>query len=387
MGAHGTSRARTVVIVGAGLAGSRCADTLRSKGFEGRVVVVGDERVPPYERPDLSKRYLAGERELAGLRPLSHWDDQDIELRLGRRVSQLDIARRTYAGGPSADALVIATGARARRLPGPTPEGLLTLRTAADADRLRAELRPGRRLAIVGAGFVGVEVASTARSLGVEVTLIDVAPAPLAHALGEETGRVLAERYRAYGVDLRLGAGVNTLIASTAGHVTGLELSDGSVVRCDAALVAVGAAPASELLGGDAGGIETDACGRTALDGVYACGDVARSWRPSLGAHVRVEHWTSAAGQAAAVANAILGEALPYDDLPYFWSDQFGLRLQHVGHPHGWEVTDIEGDPNSFCVRFHDGGGRLVGGLVANRPGDVGALRRELLADAQAVAA
>jgi 3-phenylpropionate/trans-cinnamate dioxygenase ferredoxin reductase component len=378
---------RTVVIVGGGLAGSRCADTLRSEGFEGRVVLVGDEPVPPYERPDLSKRYLAGERELNQLRPASHWADRGIELQLGRRAECLDLARRTYAGGPPADALVIATGARARRLPGAAPAGVLTLRTAADADRLRAELQPGRRLAIVGAGFVGVEVASTARALGADVTLIDVAPVPLAHALGEETGEVLAERYRAHGVDLRLGAGVSRLVVSTAGRVTGVELADGSLVRCDAALVAVGAAPASELLGGDAAGIETDACGRTAHDGVYACGDVARSWRPSLGAHVRVEHWTSAAGQAAAVAHAILGEACPYDDLPYFWSDQFGLRLQHVGHPHGWEATEIEGDSSSFCVRFHDAEGRLVGALVANRPGDVGALRRELLAEAQAVAA
>ena len=379
--------ARTVVIVGAGLAGSRCAETLRAEGFDGRIVLVGDEELPPYERPTLSKEFLAGERDRIELRPRAHWDERAIELVLGRRVERLDLARRTYAGGPPADALVVATGSRARALPGPTPSGVLTLRTAADADRLRAELMHARRLAIVGAGFVGAEVASTARGLGVDVALIDLTPTPLSRVLGEEAGEMLAERYRAHGVDLRMGVGLSRIVTSGDGRVEALELADGSVVSCDVALIAIGAAPASELLGGDRAGIETDACGRTAHPGVFACGDVASSWRPSMGAHVRVEHWTSAAGQAASVAHAILGRTRPYDDLPYFWSDQFGLRLQHVGHPHGWKTTAVEGDESSFCVRFHDAEGRLLGALVANRPREIGALRREVLAGAQAMAA
>ena len=379
--------ARTVVIVGAGLAGSRCAETLRAEGFDGRIVLVGDEALPPYERPALSKEYLAGERGRIELRPRAHWDEREIELVLGHRVDRLDLARCTYEDGPPADALVIATGARARALPGPTPPGVLTLRTSADADRLRTALDHARRLAIVGAGFVGAEVASTARGLGVDVTLIDLAPAPLSRVLGEEAGEVLAERYRAHGVELRMGVGLSRIVTSGAGRVEGLELADGSVVDCDVALIAIGAAPASELLGGDRAGIETDACGRTAHPGVFACGDVASAWRPSMGAHVRVEHWTSAAGQAAAVAHTILGRSRPYDDLPYFWSDQFGLRLQHVGHPHGWETTEVEGDESSFCVRFHDGQRRLLGALVANRPREIGPLRREVLASAQAIAA
>lgn len=393
---------RTVVIVGAGLAGSRCAETLRAEGFDGRIVLVGDEALPPYERPALSKEYLAGERERIELRPREVWRERDIELVLGQRVDRLDLANRTYAGGPPADALVISTGARARMLPGPVPEGVLTLRAAADADRLRSELTgapltqqragagrrdPARCLAIVGAGFVGAEVASTARQLGVDVTLIDLTPAPLSRVLGEAAGEVLARRYRSHGVELRMGVGLSRILTSSEGRVKGLELADGSVVGCDVALIAIGAEPASELLGGDRAGIETDACGRTALAGVFACGDVASAWRPSLGAHVRVEHWTSAAGQAAAVAHAILGRTRPYDDLPYFWSDQFGLRLQHVGHPHGWETTEVEGDESSFCVRFLDAQHRLLGALVANRPRDIGALRREVLASAQAVAA
>jgi 3-phenylpropionate/trans-cinnamate dioxygenase ferredoxin reductase component len=379
--------ARSVVIVGAGLAGSRCAETLRAEGFGGRIVLIGEERRAPYERPALSKEFLAGERERIELRPPGHWEAREIELVLGRRVERLDLARRTYEGGPPADALVIATGARARALPGPTPPGVLTLRAAADAERLGRALAATGRLAIVGAGFVGAEVASTARALGVEVTLIDMTPVPLARVLGEETGRLLAERYREHGVDLRMGTGLRAMRTSPAGRLSGLELADGSFVPCDTALIAIGAEPASELLGGDRGGIDTDACGRTAHRGVFACGDVARSWRPSLGDRVRVEHWTSAAGQAASVAHAVLGRSRPYDDVPYFWSDQFGLRLQHVGHPHGWETTVIEGDEDSFCARFLDRERRLVGALAANRPRDVGHLRREVLAGTVALAA
>jgi NADPH-dependent 2,4-dienoyl-CoA reductase/sulfur reductase-like enzyme len=202
--------------------------------------------------------------------------------------------------------------------------------------------------------------------------------------LGEETGAVLAERYRAHGVDLRMGVGVRRLRTSASGALTGVELADGSLVPCDAALIAIGAQPASELLGGGPAGIQTDAVGRIADSDVFACGDVACSWRRSLRDHVRVEHWTSAAGQAAAVAHAILGSARPYDDQPYFWSDQFGLRLQHVGHADAWETTEIEGDEESFCVRYHDAERRLVGALLANRPREVGFLRRELVANAEA---
>jgi 3-phenylpropionate/trans-cinnamate dioxygenase ferredoxin reductase subunit len=205
--------------------------------------------------------------------------------------------------------------------------------------------------------------------------------------LGERAGGLLAERYRAHGVDLRMGTGLSRMLTRADGRLSGLELTDGSTVACDTALVAIGAQPVAELLGGDPGGIDTDACGRTAHPGVFACGDVARAWRPSLGDRLRVEHWTSAAGQAAAVAHAILGRPRPYDDVPYFWSDQFGLRLQHVGHAHGWDEVEIERDEDSFCARFLDREDRLVGALVANRPREVGALRRELLDGAQALAA
>jgi 3-phenylpropionate/trans-cinnamate dioxygenase ferredoxin reductase component len=375
---------RTVLIVGAGLAGSRCAETLRAEGFEGRVVLVGDEALGPYERPALSKEFLAGERERLELRADEFWGERGIELWLGRRISTVDVERRTADGIPW-DALVLATGARARRLPFAVPAGVHTLRTAADAEELRDVLRPGSRLAIVGAGFIGAEVASTARALGVEVTLVDVGRAPLERVLGPEVGGLLAERYRAGGVDVRLGVGLGRFLADRDGRVSGLELTDSSEVPCDVALVAIGAEPDGDLAGG--GSIETDACGRTGIPGIYACGDVASAWRPSVSRHLRVEHWTSAAGQAAAVAHAILGRERPYDDLPYFWSDQFGLRLQHVGHAEEWSAVEIEGGPDSFVARYLDRDGVPLAALLVNRPREVGLLRRELASAAQREAA
>jgi 3-phenylpropionate/trans-cinnamate dioxygenase ferredoxin reductase subunit len=187
---------------------------------------------------------------------------------------------------------------------------------------------------------------------------------------------VLAERYRSAGVDLRTEALVETLRAAPGGRLRALALACGTEVACDAALVAVGAEPATELLGG--GAVETDACGRTARPGVYACGDAATVWRPSVGRHARTEHWTSAAAQGAAVARAILGKNASADDIPYFWSDQFGLRLQHVGHGSGWDRVVLEGTPDSFSARYLARDGGLVATLLANRPREVAAVRREL---------
>lgn len=369
---------RTVVIVGAGLAGSRCAETLRAEGFAGRVVLVGEEPTAPYERPALSKEFLSGARDRVELRPDGFWAERGIELVLGRRVESIDLLHRTVGEGLEWDAVVVATGARARRLPFAMPAGVHTLRTVADAGRLRDELGPGRRLVIVGAGFVGAEVASTARGLGAEVTVLDIARVPLERVLGAEVGGLLADRYRAHGVDFRAETGLARFVADAGGRVTAVALTDGTTLPCAAALVAVGAEPAVELVEADRGGIPTDACGRTGIPGVYACGDVASAWRPSVSRRVRVEHWTSAAGQAAAVARAIMGDERPYDDLPYFWSDQFGLRLQHVGHAEAWAGVELEGDADSFTARYLDGEGRPLAALLANRPREVAALRREL---------
>jgi 3-phenylpropionate/trans-cinnamate dioxygenase ferredoxin reductase subunit len=360
----------TVLIAGAGLAGSRVAEHLRALGHPGRIVLAGDEPHPPYERPALSKELLAGTREEASLRPLSHWAALGVELRLRAAVTDVDHVARTARVGSellSWDALVLATGARARTLAGP---GVRTLRTLADARDLRAAVHEGSRVVVVGAGFIGAEVASTLLPFAGSVTVVEPLSAPLVRVLGPDVGALLARRYRSHGVDLRLGRGV-----AKVGRT--VELDDGTELPADVVVAGIGAVPVTPY---GEGAVEVDEHGRTALPGVYACGDVASWWRPSLGRRLRVEHWTSAAGQARAVASAIAGEPAPYDDPPYFWSDQFGLRLQHVGHAESWHAVVLEGDEESFTARYVDRAGRLLAALASNRSRAVPTLRRELAA-------
>jgi NADPH-dependent 2,4-dienoyl-CoA reductase/sulfur reductase-like enzyme len=368
-----------VLIVGAGLAGSRCAETLRSEGYDGAIVLAGEEPHPPYERPALSKQLLAGTRTDLDLRPERHWPEHEIELRLGTRVLRLDLDRRqalTSAGPIAWDALVIATGARARTVPGVSHRAVHHLRTRADADLLRSRLHPGTRLAIVGAGFIGTEVASTATELGAHVTLLEAGPAPFARLLGNDVGHLLAERYRAAGADVRTNARVRRLRPGRHGRPHQLQLTDGTQIAADLALAAVGSEPAAGFVG--AGPVTTDALGSTTLPGVYACGDVAAWWRPSLGRHVRSEHWTNAAAQATTVARTILDRSGPLDQPGYFWSDQFGLRLQHVGGDEPWASVTLDGTPDAFIASYHAPDGRLVAALLANQPHRTAALRREL---------
>jgi 3-phenylpropionate/trans-cinnamate dioxygenase ferredoxin reductase subunit len=385
-----TNRPENIVVVGTGLAGVRSAETLRARGFDGRLTLVGEETHLPYERPALSKELLAGKRspEQLMLRQPEFFREQQIELLLGRRVEKVSPKHRTalLSDGRELiwDALVLATGARARRLRGiDAPPGVHYLRTLSDALSLSAALARGKRLAVVGAGFIGAEVASTAVSLGLDVSVIEPLQAPLERVLGAEIGMLLAERYRAHGVELRLGTGVTGFVSGEDGRLRALQLSDGSQIVCDVAVVGIGAEPAGELLGGRE--IETDASGRTEHDDIYACGDVASSWRPSLGRRLRMEHWTSAAGQAAAVARTILGEESVHDDVPFFWSDQFGLRLQYVGFASEWESIEVEDDGDTFSVRYLDQEERLLAALVANRPGEIAALRRELASSSHAL--
>jgi 3-phenylpropionate/trans-cinnamate dioxygenase ferredoxin reductase subunit len=374
-----------VLIVGAGLAGARCAETLRAQGFEGDVLMVGAEPVPPYERPALSKEHLAGERDAASLqlRPRAFWEDKHVELVLGRTVTEVDAGRRVARTDADEElawnALVLATGATPRVLPGWSGPGIYTLRTLDDAAALRRELRPGARIAVVGAGFVGTEVASTASARGASVILVDVTATPLERVLGPEVGAALAARYDDAGVELRFGAGVESLERDSEGRPGALALADGSRVAADAVVLAVGVRPETPALSfADADGIPTDACGRTGVPGVYAAGDVAQAWHPLLRRPLRVEHWTSAAGQGAAVAHAILGDERPHAALPYFWSDQFGLRLQYVGHAHTWAAVELEGEPGSLVARYLDDAGAPVAALAVNRPAEIGRLRTEL---------
>jgi NADPH-dependent 2,4-dienoyl-CoA reductase/sulfur reductase-like enzyme len=355
----------TVLIVGAGLAGSRAAETLRAKGFDGRLILVGDEPTAPYERPALSKEYLAGakgERELL-LRPAGFWRDTAIDLRLGQRVDSVDPIRGTarLSSGEELewDSLVIAAGARPRGLPFPTPHGVHSLRTLADARALRRVLVPGTRLAVVGGGFVGAEVASTAITLGLDVTMIEALRTPFERTLGPTVGRLLAERYRSHGIDLRAGATVVGFRPDNGGPLQAVDLAGGSEVRCDVALVGIGIEPARELL-------PTHPAGRP----VYTCGDVT----------ARGGHWASAATSGAAVARRILGLPPAPTQPPFFWSDQFGLRLQLVGDTTHTTAARIEGGPDAFTVRYHDNNGCLVAALAVNRPDEVAALRRDLAA-------
>ena len=359
-----------VLIVGAGLAGARCAEALRAGGYGGPVTIVGAEPVAPYERPALSKELLAGRREADDLmlRPAGAWADREIDLRLGEAVERIDVRSRTarVSGRELAwDALVVATGAHARVLPGTAIRGVHVLRTLADALALREAIVPGSRLVIIGAGFVGAEVASTALDLGADVTIVESEPIPLARVVGAEVGLFLAHRWREYGVSLHLGARIDRF---ERGRVV---LGTGEALPHDTLLLAIGAEPTSGLLGGS-GAIATDACGRTEHPGIYACGDVAAF------AGRRVEHWTSASGQAAAVASAILGSPEPFDETPYFWSDQFGLRLQMVGTATGRAHVELDGDPSSFHARYVGEAGETLGVLLANRPGEVATARREL---------
>jgi len=360
----------TVLIAGAGLAGSRTAETLRSLGHRGRIVVAGDEPHPPYERPALSKELLGRARDDVWLRPAGFWQEHGIELLLDAPVTEVDRAERTaLVGGEQIDwdALVLATGVRARRISG--PPGVHHLRTLDDALALRSDLDERSNVVVVGAGFIGGEVASTLCGKVASVTVVEPQSAPLERVLGPEIGGILAARHRAHGIDLRLNAGVDALTGD--GRVEQVRLTSGETIAADVVVVGIGSV-------GDT--IDVDECGRTSAPGVYACGDIASWWRPSLERRVRTEHWTSAAGQARAVASAIVGAPSPYDEPGFFWSDQLGLRLQHVGHADTWHAVVIEGDEEAFTARYVDREGHLLAALAANSAGALGSLRRELAA-------
>ncbi|HEX6341301.1 NAD(P)/FAD-dependent oxidoreductase [Umezawaea sp.] len=333
---------RTIAVIGASLAGLRSAEALRAQGFDGRLVVIGDEPHEPYDRPPLSKDFLLGTADRASL-ALAAPDALaalDADWRLGVRADRLDAATREVhlsdGSTLTADGVVVATGGEPRTLP-----GTLALRTLDDAERLRAALTGGaRRLVVIGAGFIGAEVASTARRLGLDVTVVEVLPIPLGRVLGPEIGAVCGELHLDHGVRLRCGVGVDHVSPS------GVVLTDGEVLPADLVVAGVGAHPATGWLAGSGvaigNGVLCDQGGVTSVPGVVAVGDVAR-WSGQ-----RHEHWTSAAEQASvAVRNLLAGTTVELHDRPgYFWSDQYGVRIQFIGETHLYdEVRYVDGTP------------------------------------------
>lgn len=375
-----------VVIVGGGLAAQRAAETLRRRGYEGAVRIVCAEPDPPYDRPPLSKQVLAGvaDEKSVGYRPDWWYEEKEIELLLGLRAEKLDPQARTIRldSGPPLDygKLLIATGSAPRRLPFLDHSNVHILRTLADARRLRAELVSGARLAIVGAGFIGQEVAATARALGVEVTIVEALAAPLEPIVGQRLGRWFAQMHEEEGVRVLTGA----MLESARGEERAEELvlADGRRLECDIVVVGVGTAPATAWLRGTdlgEGGVRVDTCGRTSTPDVFAAGDACLPFDPRYGVHSRTEHWDAAAWQGAAAAKAMLGEYAGTPPLPSFWSDQYGVRIQCVGHPHLADDMVLHGDlaERNFEALLMRGG-VPVAGIAVGRPRAIPALRRQI---------
>jgi NADPH-dependent 2,4-dienoyl-CoA reductase/sulfur reductase-like enzyme len=377
-----------VIVVGASLAGLRACETLRTDGFAGRITLVGAESEMPYDRPPLSKKFLAGEWEADRIRLRKADDVADLrlDLRLGVRATRLDAEARSVAIDEGAelhaDGVIVATGAAPRRLPGqPDLDGVVTLRALADSRDLRSRLAGGTaRLSVIGAGFIGLEVAATARQLGCEVTVLEGAPAPMIRGLGAVMGADVATVHTRHGIDLRCGVEVAGIDGGD--RVTGVRLGDGTVVPADVVLVGIGVAPSTEWLAGSgltlADGIVCDDSLWTGVDGVYAAGDCAR-WHnhvfdPHDDAEMRVEHWTNAAEQGAAAARNLLAvangeEPVPYESVPFFWSDQFESRVQFVGRAHGDdEVHVFAGAPGGPLAALYGHRGRLRGVLGVSMP-------------------
>lgn len=384
--------ARGVVVIGAGQGGLDTAAALRAKGYRGPVTLVGDEAVPPYHRPPLSKGFLTGAttHEELLLRPEPFFAAQGISRVAGDRAERLELDRQRVhlASGDTLpyDHLVLATGARPRVLPLPGADlhGVLTLRSLADAETLRGHLDgPPRHVCVIGAGFVGLELAATARTSGHHVTVVEVQSRPLARALTPQMSAWLAGRHQEHGVRLLLGREVAALHGGADGHVEVMELRDGRRLPADLVVVGAGALPNTRLaaeaglLVGD--GVVVDQWLRTTDRAVYAIGDCARFPDPRSGRHIRLESVQNASDQARCVAAAICGESAPYTAVPWFWSEQYDLRLQMAGLTAGHDETVTVGDPDGarFSVLcFLEG--RLIGVESVGRPADHGIARRLL---------
>ena len=371
---------QTFVIVGGGLAGAKAAEALRNNDFDGQIILFGEEQHLPYERPPLSKDYLAGKKSLSDFTVQnSDWyRDHNVDLRLGSRVTSLDPAAHTVVlpdgTAVTYDKLLLATGSASRRppIPGSDADGVHYLRTYDDAAALNSVLTEGSSLAVVGAGWIGLEVAAGARQRGVNVTVVETAKQPLLAALGETVGEVFANLHRDHGVDLRLEAQVDE-ITTAQGQATGLKMRDGSTVAADAVLVAVGARPNVELAEGAGlsmgdGGVLVDASLRSTDPDIYAAGDIAAAEHPLFGCRIRTEHWANALKQPAVATAGMLGKPGEYAELPYFFTDQYDLGMEYVGHAPAFERVVFRGDVSAreFVAFWLDGDDRVLAGMNVN---------------------
>jgi len=391
-----TNPAAGVVIAGGGLAAVRTAEQLRKSGSAGPVTIVSDEHHVPYDRPPLSKDVLQDASKGLGdiaLRPAEFYAENDITLRLGSAATALDAQARTLTLADGTvlgfDELVIATGLVPRTIPSlPDLAGIRVLRNFGEAMALRELAAEAHRAVVVGAGFIGCEVAASLRRLGVEVVLVEPQPTPLATVLGEQIGELVARLHRAEGVDVRTGTGVSS-VRGDDGRVSAVELSDGTVIDADLVVIGIGSRPATGWLTGSGvalderdGGVLCDEVGATSAPHVWALGDVA-SWRDASGHQSRVEHWSNVAEQARVLVPVLLGQEKPVlTVVPYFWSDQYDVKIQCLGEPEATDVVHLVDDDGRKFLAYYSRDGILVGAVGGGMPGKVMKARGKIAAAA-----
>jgi 3-phenylpropionate/trans-cinnamate dioxygenase ferredoxin reductase component len=380
-----------VVIVGGGLAAARTAEQLRRSEYTGPITIVSDEVHLPYDRPPLSKEVLRKEvddfESHIALKPREWYDEKNITLRLGCAATGLDTAAQTVTLDDGTtlgyDELVIATGLVPRRIPNfPDLEGIRVLRSFDESMALREHASACRRAVVIGAGFIGCEVAASLRGLGVDVALVEPQPTPLAAVLGEQIGELVARLHREEGVDVRLGVGVAEVRGD--GHVDTVVLTDGTELAADLVVVGIGSHPATGWLQGSGvevdNGVICDEAGRTSAPHVWALGDVA-SWRDATGHQARVEHWSNVADQARVVVPALLGQEAPTAVVvPYFWSDQYDVKIQCLGEPEATDVVHLIEDDGRKFLAYYERDGVLVGVVGGGMPGKVMKVRAKIAA-------
>lgn len=378
-----------IVIVGGGLAAARTAEQLRRSEYTGPVTIVSDEDHLPYDRPPLSKEVLRAETDDVTLKPAEFYEENTITVRLGNGARSLDTAAQTVtlADGSALgyDELIIATGLVPKRIPSfPDLAGIHVLRNYDESVALRQEAGSARRAVVVGAGFIGCEVAASLRKLGVEVALVEPQPTPLAAVLGEQIGELVARVHRSEGVDVRCGVGVAEVRGSD--RVEKVVLGDGTELDADLVVVGIGSHPATEWLEGSGikldNGVVCDDHGRASAPHVWAIGDVA-SWRHNLGHQVRVEHWSNVADQARVLVPTMLGQEPPTAvSVPYFWSDQYDVKIQCLGEPEADDIVHIVEDDGRKFLAYYERDGVVAGVVGGGMPGKVMKARAKIAARA-----